>query len=184
MYQKSEYHLQNAHKARLIANSIKCSCQYCNRQMNKANIKKHEHFCFLNPINKKLCPVCNEPIKKYKTSATCGYSCANKLFRSGPNNGMWKDSTYQTTCFHYHKKECVVCGEKNIVTVHHLDENHSNNTPSNLIPLCPTHHHYWHSKYKHLIEPQVLKYINSWKESNVGLAGFEPANLLDPNQAE
>jgi hypothetical protein len=47
MYFKSDYHKQNAEKARLIANSIKASCIYCSKQTNKANIKKHEKSCYL-----------------------------------------------------------------------------------------------------------------------------------------
>jgi len=157
--------LENLKKARLAANETKCKCQYCEHQTNKANIKKHESFCYLNPTNIKLCPVCNAPIKKYKDNLTCSYSCANKYTKLGPKNGNWKESTYQTTCFHFHKKECIICQENNIVTVHHLDENHNNNDPSNLIPLCPTHHQYWHSRYKHIIEKKVIDYITKWKES-------------------
>lgn len=165
MYFKSDYHKQNAEKARLIANSIKASCIYCSKQTNKANIKKHEKSCYLNPKNKKDCPVCDAPIKNYKTGTTCSYSCSNKHFRSGPNNSNWNENHYQTTCFHHHIKECVVCGESNIVEVHHLDEDHNNNIPENLIPLCPTHHQYWHSRFKSLVEPQVLEYIKQWRKS-------------------
>jgi hypothetical protein len=162
MYKGSEQHIKNAHAARLIANSIKVNCQYCNKTTNKANLKKHEDFCYLNPVNKRLCPVCDSPIKNYKTSETCSYSCANKHFKTGPNNGNWKDESYRSTCFHYHKMECVVCGEDNIVEVHHLDENKNNNKPENLIPLCPTHHQYWHSKFKDKIENKVYDYLNEW----------------------
>lgn len=162
MYQKSNTHLMNMEQARKIANDTKKQCQFCSKITNIANIKKHEQLCHLNPTNIKLCPVCQSPIKNYKNGKTCGYSCANKHFRSGPNNGNWKDSAYATTCFYYHKKECVICKEKNIVEVHHLDENKNNNDPSNLIPLCPTHHQYWHSKHKHLIEESVRTYIKNW----------------------
>jgi hypothetical protein len=62
----------------------------------------------------------------------------------------------------YHKKECVVCGENNIVEVHHLDGNSKNNLPKNLIPLCPTHHQYWHSKFKHLVVDKINQYINNF----------------------
>lgn len=65
---------------------------------------------------------------------------------------------YATICFAYHKKECIICGEQNIVEVHHFDEDHDNNDPSNLIPLCPTHHQYWHSRYKYMIETVVTDY--------------------------
>lgn len=118
----------------------------------------------------KVCPVCSKEFSDVpsvmKTKTTCGYSCQNTYFRSGPNNPNWKEEAYRTTCFHYHPKQCIVCNERLIVEVHHLDENHDNNEPSNLIPLCPTHHQYWHSKYKHLVEPQILEYIRSWKINN------------------
>jgi hypothetical protein len=68
-----------------------------------------------------------------------------------------------------------LCGEQNVVDVHHLDHNRSNNDPANLIPLCPTHHQYWHSKFRNLIEDQVRMYIESWsgqEESN--LRPFRP----------
>ena len=126
-------------------------------------MKRHEDHCYMNPINIKHCSVCSNPIKNYKTSETCGYSCSNKKFRSGPDNGNWKQESYRSTCFHYHKKECVVCQEANIVEVHHLDENKTNNDPSNLIPLCPTHHQYWHSNFRNLVEEKVLQYIAEWK---------------------
>lgn len=148
--------------ARAIANSTKRQCQFCEKQTNLANIKKHESSCYLNPVNLKPCVVCGNPIKG-KDAVTCSHACSNKHFRSGPSNGNWKDDAYRSTCFHYHKKECVICGEDKIVDVHHLDENHSNNAPENLIPLCPTHHMYWHSQYKNLIEKTVFAYIDEWK---------------------
>lgn len=117
----------------------------------------------------KVCPVCNNEFtgipSVMKDKVTCGYQCSNTYFRSGPDNPNWKQDSYRTTCFHYHSKECVICGESNIVEVHHLDENHSNNQPENLIPLCPTHHQYWHSKFKYLVEQKILQYIQHWKQT-------------------
>jgi len=68
-------------------------------------------------------------------------------------------TNYTTICFTHHKKECVVCGEDKIVAVHHYDENHHNNAPNNLVPLCPTHHQYVHSPHKHLVEKQIEDYL-------------------------
>ena len=63
----------------------------------------------------------------------------------------------------------MVCGEKNVVAVHHVNENHDDNDPKNLVPLCPTHHIYMHSKHKYLIEDKVKNYIeNKW---GMGLLG-------------
>lgn len=124
---------------------------------------------------KKECPVCGiefETKKGHsKEKQTCGYACSNTYFRSGENHGNWKEVPsnriygYRKICFAHHEQRCVICGEERIVSVHHLDENHHNNDPKNLIPLCPTHHLYWHSQYRELIESQILDYVsNKWSE--------------------
>jgi len=113
------------------------------------------------------CLVCNKKftVKKDHPRAkrTCSRSCSNVYFRSGTDNGNWKDEVYRTTCFLYHKKECVCCDEKNVIDVHHLDGDNTNSKPENLIPLCPTHHRYWHSKYRNMVKQQILNYIENWK---------------------
>jgi hypothetical protein len=135
-------------------------CSYCNNSYTLIGINRHEQGCSKNPINQKECPVCKIMFKG--NSVTCSYSCSNTYFRSGKNNPNWKESTYRTTCFEYHKKKCVVCDEDKIVEVHHMDENKDNNLPENLIPLCPTHHQYFHSRYKELVLPKILEYIQKF----------------------
>ena len=93
---------------------------------------------------------------------TCSYSCSNTHFRSGKLNPNWKEDSYRSTCFHYHKKECIICGEEKIVTVHHFDENHNNNSPENLIPLCPTHHQYVHSQFKNEVIDKIVEYRENY----------------------
>ena len=116
----------------------------------------------------KVCPVCNKNFKgnrsQIKNKITCSYACSNKHFRTGENNGNWNPDSYRSTCFLHHKKECIICGESKIVTVHHYDENHSNNDPANLIPLCPTHHQYMHSRYKCEIVDKVDSYHKMFKK--------------------
>lgn len=137
-------------------------CQYCNNEFSSNNLKRHENSCYLNPINLKKCVVCDSPIKNFKINkGTCSYSCSNKHFshlRNKPQN--YKN--YTTICWNFHKKECVVCGENKIVAVHHLNEDHDDNRPENLIPLCPTHHQYIHSKFKDEVQPFVDKYIEKF----------------------
>ena len=105
------------------------------------------------------------PMKeKYFCSSTCAHRRGlgeewSKMRRKDPSIL----EKYTTICFTYHVKQCAICDEKNIVEVHHLDENHNNNDPINLIPLCPNHHQYWHSSFKHLIEEKILNYIEKWK---------------------
>lgn len=136
----------------------KISCAYCHKETTIGNVKKHEDSCYLNPVVMKRCKVCDGIIKNYKTSkGTCSRACANTLFRSGEDNPNWKGK-YQSVCFSHHEKKCVVCGEDKIVAVHHYDHNHENNDPTNLIPLCPTHHAYVHSRYANEVLPIIEKY--------------------------
>jgi hypothetical protein len=117
----------------------------------------------------KTCPICGKIFETKKghkrEKITCSYSCSNVYFRSGPNNGNWKEDTYRTTCFYYHKKECIICKEKFIVEVHHFDNNHENNNHENLIPLCLTHHQYCHSRYYDLIKKKVEQYREQFIKS-------------------
>lgn len=103
------------------------------------------------------CPVCNESfeIKEGSTTnkITCSAKCRN--IHKGLNND------YRKICFLNHEFKCVVCEEDKILDVHHMDENKRNNSPKNLIPLCPTHHRYWHSKFKKLVEDKIYEYINN-----------------------
>jgi hypothetical protein len=95
----------------------------------------------------------------------CSRKCSNSVGGKAKSDKYHYDevATYVTICWRYHDKKCVVCDETNIVAVHHLNENHSDNRKENLIPLCPTHHHYMHSKYKKMIEQKVYEYIkNKW----------------------
>ena len=152
--------MANLEKARLASLKTIICCSYCDKLFTKSGIKNHEKYC----SSLKNCPVCGE--KKVKlNNKTCSYSCSNVYFRSKPRKNA--KNNYRTICFHFHDKKCVVCGEDKIVEVHHLDENNKNNDPSNLIPLCPTHHKYWHSRYKKKVEKIVLKYIRDWRSGNV-----------------
>ncbi len=138
-------------------------CKHCKTLVSCNSIKKHEHSCYMNPMNLKLCVVCDTPIKDYKKSkGTCSHSCSNKFFkhlRNKPENFK----RYTTLCWQHHEKKCVVCGEDKIVAVHHFNEDHSDNRIENLVPLCPTHHQYMHSKYKDDILSIVEEYVKTFK---------------------
>ena len=138
-------------------------CQFCKNEILVNGHKKHEETCYLNPTNIRLCKVCNYPIKKYNISkGTCSRSCANTHFKRGDQNGNWSGNNYQSICFTFHEKKCIICNERNIVAVHHYDHNHDNNDPANLIPLCPTHHIYVHSRYACEVLPAIEKYVEEF----------------------
>lgn len=124
-------------------------------------------FCF--NCNKDIIINEREYIHPKKDKYFCSRACANSTGGKSKakkilENGL---STYTSICWKNHMKKCVVCDEYRIVAVHHLDENKRNNNPENLVPLCPTHHGYWHSRFKSLIYNQVMNYIEKWKSENL-----------------
>lgn len=118
----------------------------------------------------KVCERCSTPFvwtgreftNGFKNARYCSRSCSNHR-GTGIEWAKTRNvelTQYTTICFAHHEKKCVVCGEQNIVAVHHFNENHDDNRPENLVPLCPTHHEYIHSKkYRHLVEQTVVDYI-------------------------
>lgn len=101
----------------------------------------------------------------------CSRSCANSIGGKAKAEKHHYDEVahYTTIAWRYHEKKCIVCGEENVVAVHHLNENHDDNRPENLVPLCPTHHLYMHSRFRILIQEIVDKYIREkWGHSSIG----------------
>lgn len=138
----------------------------------KQNEKNDRLF---GPIDKhiKTCETCGQYFifegrvksKKFEKARFCSRKCANSIGGKAKSEKYITDEIahYTTLAWRYHDKKCVVCGEQNIVAVHHVNEIHTDNRPENLIPLCPTHHQYMHSKHRYLIEDIVDKYIeNKW----------------------
>jgi hypothetical protein len=148
-------------------------CQFCQRLMTLSNLKKHENSCIKNPKYIKECPNCgNNFFSRHKK--TCSYGCANSFFRKGIIKFHDPEKLrYSTICFRYHEKICAICAESNIVTVHHLDGDHKNDNPMNLIPLCPTHHFYCHSNYRHLVEPKIKEWIENYHLSVIKTLGLK-----------
>ena len=164
-------------KARKIVEDNKLDISHFN------NGKKRKH-----PLVNKICPVCGKEFETQirgdrREKTTCSHSCSNSFFRSGKDNGNWSDDSYRSTCFLYHKKECIICGENKIVEVHHMDENKNNNSPENLVPLCPTHHQYWHSRYKEEVEETIYKYINKFKQE-IMTTSFQQQQQQKINQTD
>lgn len=169
--------------------TINKECLCCKKQFaaslkehNRGNAKFCSKTCVYEARRKKVitrkpnvvCAHCGTKFykseSKKKTSKSglffCTRSCKDEAQRFGGIREIMPSHygrNYRTICFAHHKKECIVCGEDKIVTVHHYDEDHSNNDPSNLIPLCPTHHQYVHSSYRHLVQEE----IENWRTKNL-----------------
>lgn len=140
--------------------TIRVKCKFCQKITGINNIKRHEISCFQNPINIKFCIVCGKQLTQkqidYKNE-TCSYVCSNKYF-ANIRNKPEKYKNYRAICFYNHEKKCVICGEDKIVSVHHYDGDKTNNNRDNLIPLCPTHHQYLHSRHRELIIDKIEEY--------------------------
>lgn len=140
------------------------NCKFCQKMLKTLGSRfLHENRCAYNPLNIRLCPNCDK-VLSVDNAMACSKSCYNKVFRTKENHPTYKGESYRDICYRYHEKKCVICGEVNAVDVHHLDENHKNSDAYNLIPLCPTHHKYWHTKkLKELVEYKVYEYIENCK---------------------
>ena len=140
-------------------------CAYCKKSLSPGNLSRHEKACKENPENHRLCPACNQ--KSKFSGVTCSYSCSNTYFRSGrdnPNSKPDEESSYRTIAFRYHENKCIICGEYKITSVHHYDHDHNNNSPENLVVLCPTHHQYVHSRYKDEVSTIIDEYVEKFKQ--------------------
>ena len=102
--------------------------------------------------NNKFNVVEREKLFPSKEKYFCGRSCANAQGGKGRKKMLLEKGklTYRAIALmHIKEKKCAACGFDKIVEVHHLDENHDNNLPENLVLLCPNHHRMWHSnRYK------------------------------------
>lgn len=132
-------------------------CTNCNEYFPKSNIRRHEKTCALKD---KVCAHCAAEFRatSSKDQKYCGNKCANNATKYKPR----KDNRYTTICFQHHGKKCIICGEEKIVAVHHFNEDHFDDRPENLVPLCPTHHQYMHSRYKVEILDRVKDFINKF----------------------
>lgn len=113
----------------------------------------------------KTCPVCNKVFvtrnHPKKEGTTCSKSCAATWFKTGDTNPNWKGKSYRNAAFKKYGHKCFVCDETKVLDVHHLDGNHNNNSVENILPMCPTHHRYLHSKYKQEIETKINEILGS-----------------------
>ena len=105
------------------------------RLYKNPNISRKE-LCRLFKISKDtiIRTITREGVPKRVTAGFCGKENSN--WRGGYSLHYAKNLALRT----FEKNECMVCGYKISVDVHHWDKNKKNNKPSNLVLLCPNHH--------------------------------------------
>ncbi len=167
-------------------NNTILKCKWCGKKLIKKTkeynraIKRGQKYFYCGPschnfdtkkkydVIEKVCKCGKSFFTKNgpKEQTFCSRLCSNSFVRRGSNRPE-KMTHHISICFFHHKKECVVCKENNAVEVHHYDKNHDNNDVKNLIPLCPTHHAYMHSKMlEKLIKDKIEVYRNNFIKMN------------------
>ncbi len=68
---------------------------------------------------------------------------------------------------------CAICGQPN-PQLHHIDEDHDNNDPSNLLPLCPNHHLSDQHSPTRRIDVGIVQLFRRYKDPAILSAQFEP----------
>lgn len=101
----------------------------------------------------KTCRRCKRKITIHAKGLCAGcYNLTFHLDKSRAYNQRIRNKidlkTFQKTT-----EKCVICEFSQIVDIHHIDLNKNNNSPGNLIGLCPNHHRMIHN---HNFRPEIF----------------------------
>jgi 5-methylcytosine-specific restriction endonuclease McrA len=113
--------------------------------------------------------------------------CSTKCYAAavnGKNHHLWKGGVIRRYLSEFNEdlKEnirrrdgyiCTVCGEADVygrkLSVHHIDDNPNNNTPSNLITVCHQCHHRNNPSINLALE-QMFSFIAHFREGLIALS--------------
>jgi hypothetical protein len=145
----------------------------------RANSIDYSHFrtsgAYIANLVEVECPLCNKVFQKNMNNSkdlkrvTCSHDCANKYFawKQGAKNYKHGEapSTYISKINKYYKSNnitpsCVVCNCTDILDVHHIDEDRSNNSIDNLVYLCPNHHSLLHRNKSDLVFNKIIEHLD------------------------
>lgn len=84
-----------------------------------------------------------EDLTAFMKRGFCSLSCANSRSKGGLSR-----NAYQARARKLLKKACEACGDSRKLHAHHVDEDWTNNEPSNVQTLCTFCHHFWHAMHK------------------------------------
>ena len=139
--------------------------------------KQHQLNSLKKPKVKVICALCGKEFYRNPSSLKgsksglyfCNRKCKDKAQRiengipeiCPPHYGKGKNlRSYRKVAFKKYKKECEICGYNEhfeVLQVHHIDSDRTNNDVLNLMVLCPTCH--WSITLKYAIITNDRKYI-------------------------
>jgi hypothetical protein len=104
--------------------------------------------------------------KEKQKQLTCSHACSAaypEFKNKRVLNKIGIASSYPIVAERNGLTYCCICGEKEVIDIHHLDEDRTNNDITNLVALCPTHHAYMHRGKQDLIFDKLLDYLDNRK---------------------
>jgi len=86
------------------------------------------------------CKRCKRQMATHAKGLCAG--CYNYIFHLDKNRAynQRKKNNISLKVYRETIKKCVLCEFNKIIDVHYIDSNKNNNSPKNLIGLCPNHH--------------------------------------------
>lgn len=151
----------------MIINCKHCNKEFdCeNKRYNYSRKNNKNIFCsaicynsYKKEINnvKQNCAKCGKEVIRHKSQLSksktgnlyCNTSCAvsnnNKLFKTGSNHPNYKNagSRYRNKALLHYDHICMDCGndDYDVLEVHHIDQDRSNNKLDNLCVICANCH--------------------------------------------
>jgi len=138
--------------------------------LSSNNIEFKNHSQKTKELESRSCVHCGKEFfvsvnnkEEYKV-LTCSYACSGAYPPFISNRVIAKvgeAKSYPIVAKRAGLSSCCICGESEVLDVHHLDEDRDNNEISNLVPLCPTHHAYLHRGKSELIFTKLIEYLDN-----------------------
>ena len=160
-------------------------CPRCGKEPYKGRITKGVCFnCYRKYFWKQKLITCKRCGRK-KPNQAFGYcaGCYNLTFHLD-NTKAHNHKKYHNIEYKTYKKiteRCLVCGFDKVVELHHLDENHNNNSEKNMIGLCPNHHKMLHNfKFREEVLTQIQEALADDKSPLLS----EETEVLEINEPE
>lgn len=150
-------------RSNVLVKCLLCGHQwsvYAQNIINKNSIKKGKCpnclFGERQVVFRKKCETCGKELERTSNQIKrnksgyfyCSPQCGNihkNIMRHQSEDWLNNSQNYRLKAFNLYEHKCDICGwdeDKRILEVHHIDENRENNTPKNLIILCPNCHKY------------------------------------------
>lgn len=116
----------------------------------------------------RVCPQCNSNFTvcitedKSSKQITCSRACSNKFFKQNKKPlSELKHTNYQERAKRAGLTACCICGISEVLDIHHVDHDKTNNSIGNLVALCPNHHALLHRTDSNELFYKLIEHIDT-----------------------